>query len=131
MLFYDKQLSINNSISCASCHQKEFAFSDTSYLSLGQNGGETGRHSMRLINTRFSMEEKLFWNERAVSLEDQMSKPIQDPIEMGFIGIDGYPNLDYLIEKLEKIDYYQKLFTMAYDDVEIPKKECKKRWHSS
>ncbi|WP_040418149.1 cytochrome-c peroxidase [Cyclobacterium qasimii] len=126
VLFYDKQLSINNSISCASCHQQEFAFSDTSYLSLGQNGGETGRHSMRLINTRFSMEEKFFWDERAVSLEDQTSKPIQDHIEMGFSGIDGNPNLDSLIEKIEKIDYYQELFTMAFEEDEITEEKIQK-----
>ena len=126
VLFYDKQLSINNSISCSSCHKQEFAFSDTSNLSLGQNGGETGRHSMRLINTRFSMEEKFFWDERAATLEDQTSKPIQDHIEMGFSGIDGNPNIDSLIEKLEKIDYYQKLFTMAFGESEITEKKMQK-----
>ena len=60
VLFYDKNLSSNSTISCASCHQQENAFSDTAIASQGVNGA-TGRHSMRLINTRFATETKFFW----------------------------------------------------------------------
>ena len=59
VLFYDKNLSSNNSISCASCHQQENAFSDTNIASTGVNG-KTDRHSMRLVNNRFSREMKFF-----------------------------------------------------------------------
>jgi cytochrome c peroxidase len=55
VLFYDKNLSENNTIACASCHQQAFAFSDPLTSSVGLNGGNTGRHSMRLVNSRFSM----------------------------------------------------------------------------
>jgi len=81
VLFYDKKLSLDNSTSCASCHQQEFAFSDTAALSAGING-LTGRHSMRLVNARFSNEGRFFWDERAATLEDQTTRPIQDHIEM-------------------------------------------------
>lgn len=53
VLFYDKNLSSNNTISCSSCHQQANAFGDTNIASTGVNG-TTGRHSMRLINTRFA-----------------------------------------------------------------------------
>lgn len=52
-LFYDKKLSTNNTVSCASCHKQEFAFSDREQFSKGVNS-ETQRHSMRLINSRFA-----------------------------------------------------------------------------
>ncbi|MBK8494898.1 MAG: cytochrome-c peroxidase [Chitinophagaceae bacterium] len=49
-MFYDTNLSIDNSISCANCHKQQFAFSDTAIASSGVVGGSTGRHSMRLVN---------------------------------------------------------------------------------
>jgi len=58
VLFYDKNLSINNTIACASCHKQEFAFGDTAVSSLGVENGRTIRHSMRLINTRYAVEAK-------------------------------------------------------------------------
>ncbi|MFN9709845.1 MAG: cytochrome-c peroxidase, partial [Bacteroidota bacterium] len=81
VLFYDKNLSIDNSIACASCHQQQFAFSDPLVASKGVAGGATARHSMRLINTRFGNELRFFWNERAASLEQQTTQPIQDHAE--------------------------------------------------
>lgn len=118
VLFYDVNLSIDNSVACASCHQQEFAFSDGLQASDGVNGS-TGRHSMRLINSRFADEENFFWNERASSLEEQTTMPIQDHTEMGFSGQEGNPGFDGLIEKLAAIDYYQELFLMVYGDAEI------------
>ena len=116
VLFYDKKLSANNTISCASCHRQEFAFSDTAVQSVGLNGGVTGRHSMRLVNARFSEEVFFFWNERATSLEDQSTQPIEDHIEMGFSGANGDPDLDSLIRRMQKIDYYNRLFAFVYGD---------------
>ncbi|MCR9290470.1 MAG: T9SS type A sorting domain-containing protein [Bacteroidetes bacterium] len=119
VLFYDKNLSANNAIACASCHQQEFAFSDPSTLSVGLNGGLTGRSSMRLINARFGDENRFFWDERANSLETQTTMPIQDHVEMGFSGENGDPGFDSLITKLENIDYYQELFTFAFGNPNI------------
>jgi cytochrome c peroxidase len=118
VLFYDKSLSVDQTVSCASCHQQAKAFSDDQIVSLGING-LTGRHSMRLINTRFADEDRFFWDERAASLEEQTTMPIQDHAEMGFSGEDGDPAFEELIQRLEDLDYYQELFTWAYGDVTI------------
>jgi len=114
VLFYDKNLSIDNSISCASCHKQALAFSDTTLASLGVQGGVATRHSMRLINSRFATEAKFFWDERAATLEAQVTSPIQDHAEMGFSGQNGRPNLAALLTKLGGIAYYQELFTLAF-----------------
>ena len=116
ILFYDKNLSTNNTISCGSCHKQEFAFSDTAELSDGVEGGITIRHSMRLINTRFANESKFFWNERAASLEIQTTMPIQDHAEMGFSGLNGRGNLNTLLAKLSGIKYYKEIFKTIYGD---------------
>ena len=65
VLFYDKSLSANGTIACASCHVQEKGFSDDATLSLGFEGGLTGRHSMTLINARFYQRGRFFWDERA------------------------------------------------------------------
>jgi len=119
VLFYDKNLSINNTISCASCHKQEFAFSDPEIVSSGVSGGITQRHSMRLVNTRFANERKFFWDERAASLEIQTTQPIQDHAEMGFSGQNGRPGLGVLLSKLQGITYYNELFKFVYNDINV------------
>ncbi len=119
ILFYDKNLSANNTVSCSSCHKQEFAFGDTSIQSIGLNGGLTGRHSTRLVNARFGDEEKFFWDERANTLEIQTTMPIQDHIEMGFSGTNGDPSLDSLLVKLQNISYYNELFEFVYGDITV------------
>ena len=118
VLFYDETLSIDDSISCASCHQQEFAFSDPDAVSTGV-AGVTGRHSMRLLNARFSDERRFFWDERAATLEDQVTQPIQDHVEMGFSGENGNPDFDDLIVKMEGTPYYRSLFRLAFGDSQI------------
>ena len=116
VLFYDKNLSVDRSISCASCHQQTVAFSDISRASSGIEGGTTGRHSMRLINSRFAQESRFFWDERAATLEIQTTQPIQDHAEMGFSGTNGRPNLGELLRRMYGLDYYQNLFQFVYGD---------------
>jgi len=118
VLFYDKNLSSNNTISCASCHQQNNAFSDVAIASQGVNG-TTGRHSMRLINTRFAAETKFFWDERAANLETQTTMPIKDHGEMGFSGTNGDANFTTLLTKLSAIGYYKELFKFVYGTEEI------------
>ena len=118
VLFYDKNLSSNEAISCASCHFQEFAFGDTERASLGVNG-TTGRHSMRLVNSKFTHESRAFWNERAITFEVQATMPIKDHIEMGFSGENGDPNFDDLIERLNGLEYYPLLFEFVFGDSEI------------
>lgn len=119
VLFYDKSLSINNTISCSSCHKQEFAFGDSALVSRGVLGGITQRHSMRLVNARFAIESKFFWNERAASLEQQTTQPIRDHAEMGFSGIEGRPGMNELLVKLTGIGYYNELFKFVYNDQNI------------
>jgi cytochrome c peroxidase len=116
VLFFDKALSIDNSISCGSCHKQEFAFGDTALRSKGVVGGLTGRHSMRLVNTKFADEPRFFWDERAVNLADQTTRPIKDHAEMGFSGTAGRPAFADLLNKLNNINYYKELFLFAYGD---------------
>lgn len=116
VLFYDKNLSINNSISCASCHKQNFAFGDTAVVSAGVEGGLSIRHAMRLINTRFANEAKFFWNERAANLNIQTTMPIVDHLEMGFSGENGRGNINTLLGKLSTINYYKELFKFTFGD---------------
>ena len=118
VLFYDKKLSSNNTISCSSCHIQSKAFSDGAIASQGVNG-TTGRHSMRLINVRFANERKFFWDERALNLETQTTMPIKDHGEMGFSGQNGDLSFADLIVKLSAVGYYRELFKFVYGSEEI------------
>jgi cytochrome c peroxidase len=118
VLFYDKNLSSNTTISCASCHIQSNAFGDNTVASTGVNGTTT-RHTMRLINSRFSNETKFFWDERATTLEVQTSEPIKNHIEMGFSGTSGDGSITTLIAKLQGIGYYKELFKYVYGSEEI------------
>jgi len=112
VLFYDKSLSLSKTVSCASCHKQEIGFSDSKIKSLGHAGGTTRRNSMPLLNLRFYRSGKMFWDERAATLEEQVLLPIQDNIEMGL-------TLDSLIHRLNKTNYYASLFNNAFGSTEI------------
>lgn len=118
VLFYDKNLSVDNTVSCASCHQQELAFGDDNLASVGVDG-VTARHSMRLVNVKFAEEGRFFWDERASNLEDQTTQPIQDHLEMGFSGENGDPSLADLLVKLAGTEYYQELFAFVYGDPNV------------
>lgn len=119
VLFYDVALSIDDTVSCSSCHLQSSGFSDPDVVSEGVEGGLTGRHSMRLINTQFADEENFFWDERASSHEQQESRPLHDHNEHGFSGQNGRPDFAALVTKLEGLDYYQELFDFVYGDANI------------
>ena len=118
VLFYDKNLSFNNSTSCSSCHQQANSFGDVAVASIGANG-TSARHSMRLVNTRFASEFKFFWDERASSLEIQSTMPIKNHDEMGYSGLNGDASFSDLITKLSSIGYYKELFKFVYGTEEI------------
>jgi cytochrome c peroxidase len=113
ILFYDTNLSSDNTVACASCHVQSEAFGDANTASTGINGSKA-RHSMRLVNNRFANGNAFFWDKRAATLEIQTTQPIQDHIEMGFSGEDGDLSFDDLIVKLENIPYYSVLFSNAF-----------------
>lgn len=108
VLFYDKQLSITNTISCGSCHQQQFSFDDTAVLSKGVNGGITTRNSMAILNIRFYKSGKMFWDERSVTTEKQALVPIQNHAEMGL-------TLSQLETKVKSLSYYPALFQNAFN----------------
>ena len=112
VLFYDKNLSKNNTISCGSCHRQDLSFSDSAVKSLGFAGGRTTRHSMQLLNVRFYQSGKMFWDERAATLEDQVLQPIQNITEMGM-------TLTELQTKISALGYYPALFQKAFGTTDI------------
>ena len=121
VLFYDKKLSTNNTVSCGSCHDQAHAFGLTALQGQGVNGF-TLRRPMRLVNLRYKeFIEGFFWDERTPNLEQLALQPIQDHIEMGYSGQNDAPTLDDLIVELEDISYYEELFSFAFGDQTITK----------
>ena len=112
VLFYDTGLSANGTVACASCHKQEEGFSDNRRLSVGFEGGDTGRNSMGIVNSAYYDNGRFFWDERADTLEDQVLLPIQDAVEMGM-------TLDGLVTVVEDQAYYGPLFEQAFGDAEV------------
>jgi cytochrome c peroxidase len=81
LLYFDKRLSVDGTVSCASCHDPKFAFTDGAAFSKGIRGQLGGRSAPTVINRAYSLEQ--FWDGRASSLEEQAKGPIANPIEMG------------------------------------------------
>jgi cytochrome c peroxidase len=104
-LFYEKRLSRNSTISCASCHQQARAFTDGQAFSVGFDGVRTRRNSMSLANLLWV--RNFFWDGRASSLEAQAVVPLTDPHEMG-------QSMDSSVEKLRVSGFYETLFGGAF-----------------
>ena len=79
-LFFDRRLSRDGSVACASCHDPERAFSDRHAVAVGIFERQGRRHSPALINRGYG--RSFFWDGRSSNLEEQVLKPIQDPNEM-------------------------------------------------
>jgi cytochrome c peroxidase len=112
VLFYDKQLSKNNTVSCGSCHKQNLSFDDNLALSKGFAGGFTDRNSMAILNIRFYKSGKMFWDERAATAEKQALQPIQNHVEMGL-------TLAELESKVKALSYYPTLFQNAFGSTAI------------
>lgn len=112
LLFYDKRLSRNDTVSCSSCHHQDHAFGDPAVATTGV-AGMTPRHAMRLVNARFA-EPRFFWDNRAPTLENQASQPFRNAIEMGFSGTNGDPNFSDLLAKMSTLPEYKILFNAAF-----------------
>ncbi|MCA9628614.1 MAG: di-heme enzyme [Myxococcales bacterium] len=110
-LFYDKQLSANETQSCASCHHQELAFADGLKLPQGSTGQTLSRNSPGLANVAY--HSTLTWaNNGLLSLEDQIPVPIRadNPVELGVN--DG--NVDEVLKRFDDDPRYQELFTAAF-----------------
>ncbi len=118
VLFYDKQLSINGAVSCASCHRQAFGFDDAVRFSTGFAGTAfTTAHAMRLGNIRYWQPGTMFWDRRAASVEAQASQPIIHPVEMGWDAEAG--GIPALITRLQGLAYYQELFTLVFGSATV------------
>jgi cytochrome c peroxidase len=111
VLFYDEKLSINNLVSCASCHKQQLGFADNTSFSPGFGGVLSLRNSMGLSN--LWEQPRYFWDGRKSTLESMVLDPVKNHIEMGF------DRMDYLVGKLKHFDYYPALFEKAFGDSDI------------
>jgi cytochrome c peroxidase len=104
-LFYEKQLSADNSIACGSCHQQRLAFTDGLPVSVGVGGQKRDVGSMSLANLLW--QRKFNWTGNAASLEQQVLLPMQHPAEMN-------QPLATTIAKLQKTSTYPQKFQQAF-----------------
>ena len=79
-LFFDKRLSRDGTISCATCHDPAYAFADARPVAIGIQGQRGTRRTPRLANRAYG--RSFFWDGRAPTLEDQVAGPIENPLEM-------------------------------------------------
>ncbi len=115
VLFYDKNLSINNNISCGSCHHQSKAFSDGLAASPGFANQTTPRNSMAILNV--ADNNNMFWDSRSKSPLDLALQPVFNHLEMGM------ETEAMLVSKLKTIDYYKPLFKEAFSSEEITQKK--------
>ena len=104
-LFVDTLLSLDRSVSCATCHKPEHGFSDDAALSVGVSGSALRRHTPHLFN--LADGSSFFWDGRARSLEEQALMPIEHPDEMGL-------ELSTLIQRLKAHPAYPDKFLHAF-----------------
>ena len=118
LLFFDKRLSANNTIACASCHIPALAFTDGQPVSTGIHNQQGGRSAPTAINRGFSVAQ--FWDGRAATLEDQSIGPFANLIEHGFV------SHDQLVTKITGIQGYKRLFKNLYGSSTITKEQIGK-----
>ena len=107
LLFNDKILSNKQTISCASCHNPSFAFSDTVAFSVGDDGKPGKRNALGITN--LAERSFFFYDGRAASLEEQALFPIADPLEMNL-------PIDKAIARLIANEKYLNLFLKVYNE---------------
>ena len=112
-LYYDKRLSADGTIACATCHLPENAFSEPTPVSTGIDGQKGGRKAPSFINLAWTIFPHFFWDGRAASLEEQAKGPLVNPIEM------GNESLDDVVQRVGSIKGYRKYFREAFGDEEI------------
>ncbi len=108
MLFYEKRLSADNTLSCAGCHQQKDAFSDIRKFSIGTKLLPGRRQAMPLSNLAWH-KFGFFWDGRSLTLRDQALRPIQDTLEMD-------ATLPDVVAKLNQDQVYKDQFIRAFGD---------------
>lgn len=105
MLYFDKRLSKDGAVSCATCHDPKMAWTQHTPTSEGIGGQLGGANSPTVINSAYAPAQ--FWDGRAASLEEQALGPIENPIEMGH----SLPNM---VAELNKLDGYKAHFQKVF-----------------
>jgi cytochrome c peroxidase len=105
-LYFEKRLSMDGTISCATCHIPEKGFSDEEPFSTGIGGRKGNRHAPTIVNRLYSTAQ--FWDGRAASLEEQALGPVQNPLEMGM------PSMEVAVERLRGDPAYIPEFKAAF-----------------
>ena len=111
-LFFEKMLSKDNSISCASCHIPTHGFADTLAISLGVDGTPGSRNAPSVMNLRG--HDPFFWDGRAASLEEQALMPIANPVEMNL-------SIEEAVKRLKSDKVYKSLFLSIFKQLPSPK----------
>lgn len=115
VLFYDKRLSITNTVSCGSCHHQSRGFAAPERFSSGALGPQQTRNAMSLGNVRYNETNSFFWDNRVFTLETLARQPIENPMELG-------QSMDMLAAKLTATPFYPPLFEAAFGTPEITPK---------
>jgi cytochrome c peroxidase len=105
-LYFDKRLSASGSVSCAVCHDPANAFTDLEALSTGAGGQQGTRNAPTILNAMFS--DRLFWDGRAGTLEEQAKQPLTNPAEMGM------GSYDLVVARVSAIPEYMKTFQRVF-----------------
>jgi cytochrome c peroxidase len=108
-LFYDRRLSADGTVACASCHRPENAFSEPLPRSQGIHGQHGSRKAPPILNVAFQLYDHYFWDGRSSSLTDQVKGPLANPIEMG-------NTLDGVVATVRAIPGYRSAFREAFGD---------------
>lgn len=116
LLFFDNRLSSDGSVSCASCHAPEHAFTDAAPFSTGIGKKKGGRSAPSVINRVYGAAQ--FWDGRASSLEDQAKGPIANSLEMTHekIAVKAH---ETTVQRLRQIKDYRKRFKDVFGVAEL------------
>ncbi len=106
-MFFDRALSADRSVACASCHRPQLAFSDTVAFSTGVYSRTAARNTPSILNRAYG--RAFFSDGRAASLEETVLQPIKNPLEMDL-------RLPELITRLAGDHSYQDKFGEAFED---------------
>ncbi|MCS6807135.1 MAG: cytochrome c peroxidase [Acidobacteriota bacterium] len=105
-LYFDKRLSVDNTVSCATCHDPALAFTDGKPVAEGVGGKKGARNSPTILNAMFNVEQ--FWDGRASSLEEQAKGPLINPLEMAM------PSHAAVVAKLQQDADYVRRFREVF-----------------
>jgi cytochrome c peroxidase len=109
-LYYDPRLSVDGTVSCATCHTPNLGFGDGKALSNGVDGKRGTRSAPTVVNAAYNTLQ--FWDGRSASLEKQAEGPMANPVEMGH-------TLEGVVKFVQSDPTYRKMFAKAWGTEQI------------